>query len=84
MVKGLASRIDPAVTYAAITTSDTVNFSGGPCRAIYVGGIGDVVAVDDDDNAVTFTDVSAGTILPIRAKRVNATSTTATAMVALY
>jgi len=69
--------------YAAITKSDTTDFDV-LCRAIYVGGAGNVVAVMYDGTAVTFTGVPAGTLLPIAARRVNSTSTTATAMVALY
>lgn len=67
----------------AISKSDTVNFPNGLCDAIYVGGAGIVVAIMEDDTAVNFTAV-AGEILPIAAKRVNATTTTATLMVALY
>ena len=67
----------------AITKSDTVNFPGGICDAIYVGGAGIVVAIGQDDRAVNFTAV-AGEILPIAAKRVNSGTTTATLMVALY
>lgn len=66
-----------------ITKSDTVDFPGGVCDAIYVGGAGIVVAVMQDDSAVSFTAVAGG-ILPIRAKRVNSTTTAATLMVALY
>jgi hypothetical protein len=72
---------------AAITKSDTDNFVdiGGRslCDAIYVGGAGIVVAILEDGTAVNFTCV-AGQILPIKAKRVNSTTTTATLMVALY
>lgn len=74
----------PALNYVAITKSDATDFSGFMTRAIYVGGSGDVVAVDLDNNAVTFSSVPAGTVLPIRARRVNSTNTTATNMVALY
>jgi hypothetical protein len=66
----------------AITTSDTVNFTD-VADAIYVGVSGVVVAVGADGVAVTFTGAPVG-VLPFRAKRVNATSTTATNMVALY
>jgi hypothetical protein len=80
--------------YEAITKSDTVNFDGTtyaanaatkaiPADAIYVGGAGIVVAIDESGKAVNFTAV-AGEILPIRAIRVNSTTTTATLMVALY
>ena len=70
----------PAERYEAVTPSDAVNFSR-VCRCIYVGGAGNVVAVRKDGTAVTFTGVLAGTFLPIRAIRVNATNTTATDMV---
>lgn len=74
----------PSDDYAAITPSDTVNFTQGPCRGIYVGVTGNVVCVDLDSTAVTFTAVPAGAVLPVRAIRVNSTSTTATNMVALF
>ena len=74
-----------------ITKSDTVNFSLVPlfgrqdltCDAVYVGGAGVVVAVYQDESTDAFTCI-AGQTLPIRAKRINSTSTTATVMVALY
>lgn len=78
-----ADQAAPARKWVAVTKSDTVNFPRGVC-AIYVGGTGDVVLVDEDGNAVTFSAVPAGTILPCQAVRVNSTSTTATLMVALY
>ncbi len=76
--------------HVAITPSDTVNLvaSGRTtielCDAIYVGGIGNVTAVLQDGSTVLYTAPPVGSILPIRAKRVNATGTTATALVALY
>lgn len=82
----------PQVAYnkaIAITKSDTANFqdvAGAPvglCDAIYVGGAGIVVVVFQDDSTAQFTAV-AGDILPLRAKRVNSTTTSATLMVALY
>lgn len=67
----------------AVTKSDTVNFEPGPCDALYVGGAGIVVAVFEDGTTVNFTAIAGG-ILPIRIKRVNSTTTTATLTVALY
>lgn len=78
--------------YVAITKSDAVDFTaagrgaaGGSilCDAIYVGGAGVVVAVDESGSTCSFTCI-AGQILPIKARRVNSTTTTATLMVALY
>ena len=65
----------------AVTPHDTTNFSGGVCRALYVGGAGTVVAIING-TAITFTNASG--ILPVQASRVNSTSTTATSIVALY
>lgn len=76
---------DPADNAFAITsdsTTDLANFT----RAIYVGSAGDVsvTMVDETSNTfVTFSSVPAGTILPIRVKRVS-TSSTANNMVGLY
>lgn len=80
---------NPQYTKAvAITKSDTVNFleqgtSDRLATAIYVGGGGVVAVVFQDDSVVQFTCI-AGQILPVKAKRVNSTNTTATLMVALY
>lgn len=69
---------------AAITPSDSANFAAGACRAIYVGGAGNVAAVMVNGDVVVFTAPPVGTVLPIVAKRVNSTNTTATLLVALY
>jgi hypothetical protein len=68
----------------AISASDTVNLPDGVCDAILVNGAGNVVVVLENDETATITGVVAGTILPLTVKRVNATSTTATNMYALY
>lgn len=70
-------------SFFAITTSDTVNFPN-VVRAIYVGGAGNVTAVNEEDVAVLFTAPPVGSQLKIRAKRVNATGTTATVLVGIY
>lgn len=71
----------PATRWKVITPSDSVN---SPCRGVYVGGAGNVALVGDDNVAVTFTAVPVGTFLPCAARRVNATNTTATLLIALY
>lgn len=75
---------DPSSIAYAVTPHDSTDILGGMnTRALYVGGAGNLVAVMDS-GAVTFTAVPAGTVLPIRCKRVNSTNTTATAIVALF
>jgi hypothetical protein len=74
----------PAGSYAAVTKSDSADITAGPCRALFVGVGGDVVAVTVADVAITFKNVPSGTTLPVIARRVNSTSTTATDIVALY
>ena len=69
-------------TALTITKSDTVNLDR-LTDAVYVGGAGVVVAVFQNDSTAAFTCI-AGQILPIRVKRINSTSTTATLMLALY
>lgn len=66
----------------AVTPHASTNFADGECRALYVGGTGNITAIVGGA-VVLFTAVPVG-ILPVRCTRVNATGTTATAMVALY
>jgi hypothetical protein len=75
----------PASSFFAVVPSDTVDFvrPNEVIRGVYVGVTGNVVAVTEGGIAVTFTAVPAGAILPIRCRRINATNTTATNMVAL-
>jgi len=75
-----------ADTYAkgvAITKSDTVDFAS-LSRAIWVGGVGDIVLVWQDNTTSTLSAVAAGTLLKVMCRRVNSTNTTATLMVALF
>lgn len=77
-----------ATTYgraAAITPNDSVELPAHT-RAIYVGGAGTLIVDMSDDAAanITFLAVPAGTTLPLRVRRVHATGTTATSLVALY
>lgn len=72
-----------------IAKSDTVASPTFPASggrepdAVWVGGAGVVICVFDDESTVAIT-VTAGTLLPIRCKRINSTSTTATLFVALW
>lgn len=68
----------------AVTPNDSTDFTLGTCRALYVGGAGDVSIVDLGGETVVFVGALAGSVLPIQTARVNATGTTATNIVALY
>lgn len=72
----------PATRAEAVTKHDTNDLTY-VSRGIYVGGTGDVAAVMVSGDVVTFSAVPAGTLLPIRCKRINSTNTTATLMVAV-
>lgn len=82
---------NPAIIAKAVTPSDTTDlrdsFSEVSPRSLYIGGAGNLNVVMDQsdaaDTAVLFSGVLAGTILPIRVKKVMSTSTTATNIVAL-
>lgn len=73
-----------AYSFATITASDATDIPGGPCEAMWVGTGGDVVVVGAQGSVVTFKNVPSGFMLLVKAKRVNATNTTATDLVALY
>lgn len=53
-------------------------------NALYVGVGGDVVAVAQNGQATTFSGVPSGATVRIGVRRINATNTTATNLVALY
>lgn len=70
-------------SFQAVTTSDSTRVT---CRAIYVGGAGNIAVSPDGSTAATvFTAVPVGSILQVALEqgRIMATSTTATLLVAL-
>lgn len=72
-----------AVRAIAVTPADGSDIAN-VSRAIWVGGAGNLaVILAGDTSAVTFTGVPAGTMLPLRVKRVMSTNTTATSIVAI-
>ncbi len=74
----------PAYHAFAISKNDSTDLAY-VTRAIYVGGVGDIVVdLAGGETSVAFSGVPAGTVLPIRATRVRSTGTTATNMVGLY
>ena len=76
----------PAYRAAAVTPNDTADLAETP-KAIYVGTGGDVtlVAVGAPAGAagVVFRNLPSGALLPVRARRIAATGTTAADFVAL-
>lgn len=75
----------PTGKVRSVTPNDSTDLSLGACRALWVGGAGNVAIIaEEDDTVVVWSGVPAGTILPVRAKRVRSTSTTATNILALY
>ncbi len=72
-----------AASGAAVTPSDTAALP--MTRAVYVGGTGNLaVQLWRDTNPVLLVSVQAGTLLPIRIRKVLETGTTATSIIALY
>lgn len=70
----------PATRAAVIIPNDTADLSE-ICSALYVGGAGNVRLVTHNFDTVTF--IAAVGILPIRARRVLATGTTASGILSL-
>lgn len=68
---------------AAVTPSNTVDLANGPTRALWVGGAGDISLDFAQGDTVTLVGVPVG-LLPVSAKRIRVTGTTATNIVALY
>ena len=58
--------------------------SDDPTRAIYVGNSGNLKVDMVSGGTVTFSNLTAGTLLPIQVVRVYATGTTATLLIGLY
>lgn len=74
----------PAHGARAVTPADGGALPDGICRALWVGGAGNVNVITADGDTTLFSAVPAGTILPVQCQSVQATSTTATLIVALY
>ena len=82
---GLSTQTHTSGAVRAITPSNSADFDDlGVCRAIYVGGAGDISIIDDGGVTTVFVGAQAGSIIPVQTSRVNVTGTTATSLVALY
>jgi hypothetical protein len=76
----------PASRALAITPSDSTDLTF-VTKAIYVGGGGSIkveLVGDTTPANVTFTSVQAGSILPIRVRKIYSANTTATNIIGLY
>ena len=74
---------------AAIAGTSAVGYKiyvkdSNPGCVLYVGGAGDVRVLTSSGADLTFVGIAAGTFMPVQVKRVYATDTTATDIVALW
>ncbi len=79
----------PGEAGRAVTPSDSADLTHPlkrlATRGIYIGTTGDLKIIHfRDDTAVTYVGVLAGTLFPFRVKKVLATGTTASNIVAVY
>jgi hypothetical protein len=77
---------DPYITSMAVTPSDTEDLPRSPCRGLLVTAVGNLAIIplnNADAATIALLAVAANTFIPIAARRVLATGTTAT-VVALY
>lgn len=72
----------PALHGFAVSPNDGTDLQE-VTRAIYVGGSGSLTLVFPSSAEITFAGLAGGTVLPVRAMRIKATGTTATAIVGL-
>lgn len=78
-----SSTPDSTATLAdAITPNDGADLPR-VVKALYVGGAGAIALTTEYGSTVTFTGVTAGSVLPVRVKKVSATGTTATGLIGL-
>lgn len=76
------SLIDGYTRAAVVSKSDGTPLAFD-CRAIYVGGTGNMEVITTGGDTVLFSAIPVGTIIPINARYVRSTNTTATLMVAM-
>lgn len=81
-----------AIDWFPIVPSDTVDISADStnnpdgylvCSGIFVGTGGNIALVEAGGSVTTFKNIANGQFLPVSARRVNATNTTATDLIAL-
>ena len=82
------ANIAPTLTSPAMDAADVTPNDATPLqtvsRALYVGGGGDIAVEMLSGATIVFRNVPGGAILPMRARRVLATGTNATELVAMW
>jgi hypothetical protein len=74
----------PIMETAVVSPSDSTDIPDLP-RAIWIGVGGDITLMAaGDTTSRLFKNVSSGTLLPIRARRIYSTGTTAQSLIACY
>lgn len=81
---GATYDVGSATGAVAVTTSDSTDLARGATKALYIGGAGNVAVITSGGDTITFTAITVGSFHPISVKRVLATGTTATNIVAVY
>jgi hypothetical protein len=76
--------IGPAPSAAAVTPSDATVFAQ-PSRGLYIGTAGNVaVRMLESQNTIAFSNVPAGTMLPVRVDMVMLAGTSAGNIISVY
>lgn len=83
MSSRVTSASDPAYATAAVTPNDDNDLVTKATGGLFVTAVGNVAFHDMSGNVVTLTAVAANTRIPIQARRVLSTGTTAT-VIALF
>ncbi|QRM53919.1 hypothetical protein [Sinorhizobium sp. BG8] len=81
---GYNASFDAPATHAFAITPDDGTDLPAATRALYIGRGGDLSVVMLSGDAVSFVNLVAGAIVPLRASRVLETGTTAEGLVGLY
>lgn len=68
----------------AVTPNDTTDLVGGNCIGIYIGYPGNLTIINPDGTEVLISNLAAGVVYPFPAKRIKATGTTASGILAVY
>ena len=74
----------PATGAVAVSVGSADQSFERPTRGVFVGGAGNLAVTMEEGQSITFTGVTAGSILPIQATAALTSGTTATNVIALF